>query len=66
MRVTTQRLTTMRVATTRFVAMTKFVVAMLEQGLQLFFWEGTWATLFLYTIVSTKDDNLLKLHKDKY
>jgi hypothetical protein len=61
-----------RVATTKVATMescnNQVAVATLEhtQELQLLCWEGTCATLFLYTIVSTKGDNLLKMHKNKY
>ena len=37
-----------------------------SQELHLLCWEGTCATLFPYTTVSTKDDNILKMHKNMY
>jgi hypothetical protein len=34
--------------------------------LHILCWEGTCVALFLYTIVSTKGDNILKIHKNNY
>jgi hypothetical protein len=58
--------TTKKVTTLRVAKMTKIATTTLEEGLQLSCWEGTCGVLFPQSIVSTKGDNILKMHMNKY